>query len=309
MNRPQVVVIGDKIYVGGGSTDSRADSYLVFQYNSVGGEWTTLPPCPVRYFGLGQLSGELLTVGGVKHSAIVFGKISGKVYRYKPASKKWKKSLHPMPTARFCLCVVSSESALTACGGTTGFSDNKPILSTSVEVYTTETSQWHTTDPLPIPCDTMSSTTISGAAYLLGRFTTDSTPTKTLVYAPVVPLIKKAVSQPQQPASAAMQSDSASSAWKTLQDTPLYGSAAVNLGGTLLTIGGRDDNKTKSPSIYIYIPATNSWKRMESGDLPELRYDCSAVDLSANRLLVIGGRDENSKITNTVFLGLLKFGF
>lgn len=82
----------------------------------------------------------------------------------------------------------------------------------------------------------------------------------------------------------------------------------MNFGGTLLTIGGRDD-KTKSPAIYIYIPAANSWKRMESGDLPELRYDCSAVDLSANRLLVIGGRDENGKITNTVFLGLLKFGF
>ena len=93
-----------------------------------------------------------------------------------------------------------------------------------------------------------------------------------------------------------------------LPDAPLYGSAAANLGGTLLTIGGRDGN-TKSPVVHIYVPATNSWKRVVSGNLPEPRYDCSAIDLSANRLLVIGGRDENGKITNTVFLGSLKFGF
>ena len=300
-------MIGDKVYVGGGSTDRRGDSYLIFQYNSVGDEWSTLPPCPVRYFGLAQLSGELLTVGGAKHNALVFGKISGKVYRYQPASsKKWKKSLQPMPTARFCLSVVSTQSALIACGGTTGFSDGKPELCTSVEVYVTETSQWHTADSLCIPCDTMSSATISGTAYLLGRFTTDNKPTNTAMYAPVASLIQKAISHPQQSSGATR--DNSSSIWKTIQDAPLYGSAAANLGGALLTIGGRDD-KGKSPAVYIYTPTTDSWRRIGSGDLPEVRYDCIATDLAANRLLVIGGRNESNRITNTVFLGLLKFGF
>ena len=302
MIRPQVIVVGETVCVGGGA-DSKDDCFLVFQYNPARDEWTTLPRCPVRLFGLGHLSGELLIVGGVTR-----GPISKKVYHYKPESQEWEEFLQPMPTSRTYPTIISTQSALIACGGATGVS-GKRVLCTAVEVYTTQTSQWHTctTDPLPIPCWRMSSATITNTEYLLGGVTTDSKPTKTVRSASIPSLIQTATSHPQQSASAA-RPDSTSSVWKTLQDSPLEGSAAASLWGMLLTVGGKD-TKGRSPAVHVYCPTTCSWIRVKSGDLPEPLSGCTAIELSGNRLLVIGGWNRNDKRSDTVFLGSVTIGF
>ncbi len=152
-------------------------------------------------------------MGGLAPDATV----TKKVYHYKPVTQQWEEFLQPVPTARYQLTVISTQSALTVCGGTTEISGGP---CTTVEVYTTETSQWHTTDPLPVPCWGMSSATINNTAYLLGGLSTVCKPTKTVLYVPVASPIQRATSHPQQSASAA-QPDSTSSAWKTLQDTQL----------------------------------------------------------------------------------------
>ena len=197
-----------------------------------------------------------------------------------------------METARALLTVISTQSALVACGGCTGFRQtfvcNIPLVCTTVEVYTTLTSQWHTADPLPVPAYMMSSATINNNAYLLGGLTTDQEPTETVLYAPVAFLIQRATSHPQQSASAA-RPDSTSSVWKTLRDTPLKASAAASLGGMLLAVGGKYDQDMPLPAVHVYSPATSTWIRVQSGDLPEPRAGCIAVKLSANSLLVVGG--------------------
>ena len=288
--------------VGGGDTDSHGDYYLAFQYDLAMDKWTILPRCPLNQFGLGQLSGYLLTVGGT-----ALGIISGKVYRYKPESQEWEEFLQPMPTARYYPIVVSTQSALIACGGATNFSGGRAVLCTTVEVYTTQTSQWYTTDPLPIPCRSMSSATIANTGYLLGGGTTDNMPTKTVLSVSIPSLIQKATSHPQQSASAA-RPDSTSSVWKTLQDSPLDWSAAACLGGMLLTVSGRDD-QGRSPAVHVYSPTTSSWIQVKSGDLPEPCTSCGAIELPGNKLLVIGGRNKNNKRSNTVFLGSFTIGF
>ena len=284
--------------MGGGDRDSHSDYYLAFRYDLAMDKWTILPRCPLNQFGLGQLSGRLLTVGGTAR-----GVISGKVYRYEPESQEWKEFLQPMPTARYNLSVISTQSAIIACGGAIGVRGGKHVPCTAVEVYTTQTSQWHTcsTDPLPIPCWAMSSAIITNTGYLLGGFATDDTSTKTVLSASIPSLIQKATSHPQQLASAA-RPDSTSSAWKTLQDSPLKMSAAASLGGMLLTVGGWKDQE-KSPAVHVYSPTTNSWIRVKSGDLPEPINSCTAIELSGNRLLVIGGQNKTDKRSDAVFLG------
>ena len=42
--------------------------YIVHCYDPLQDKWTTLPPLPVKWFGLGQVNGELVAVGGVKHN-------------------------------------------------------------------------------------------------------------------------------------------------------------------------------------------------------------------------------------------------
>ena len=222
-------------------------------------------------------------MGGMKHDDET---LTDKVYRYKPESQEWEEFLQPMPTARDFLTVISTQSALIACGGCTENRTDKPPCST-VEVYTVETSQWHTSDPLPVPVYMISSTTINNTAYLLGGLTMDPNiqPSQAVMYASIDSLIQIAISQSQQSAGP----DSTSSAWKTLRDTPRNESAAASLGGTLLAVGGRNDDNEALPAVHLHCSTTNTWIRVESGDLPQPQYGCAAVELPGNRLLVIGG--------------------
>ena len=301
MSWEEVVVMGEKVYIGGGTQNYSQ----VFQYNPSRDEWSCLPPCQVVGFGMAQFKGNLITVGGVPFSFtgilrgitigllkrdLVKGLVTGKVYRFKEESQKWEEFLKPMPTARHCVSVATTQSAIVASGGFMG------VFCDTVEVYSSETSQWHTADPLPVPCRAMTSVTIADTWYLLGGIGTDNEDLTTVLYVSLTTLAQKATSPTLQPASPM-------SVWKTLPDTPLKASAAASLSGYLLAIGGRDDNTPASSAVYIFLPLTNSWVRVTTGDLPEPRYNCTAVQLSSNRLLVVGGKDNQKKHTKTVFLG------
>ena len=61
-------------------------------------------------------------------------------------------------------------------------------------------------------------------------------------------------------------------------------------------------HKTAFPAVNIFLPLTNSWVRIMTGDLPQPRYSCTAVQLSSNTMIVIGGRDNQDKDTKTVFI-------
>ena len=95
MRRAPAVVMGEKVYVGGGVTEEPADDFHVFQYTTTRDEWSRLPPHTVSWFAMAQFTGNLITVGGMIHSGA-----TGKVYRFKEESQEWVEFLKPMPTAR-----------------------------------------------------------------------------------------------------------------------------------------------------------------------------------------------------------------
>ena len=293
MVRPQAVVMGEKVYIGGGGTERGEDYKQVFQYDPSRNKWSRLPPHQVVYFVMVQFMGNLITVGGL----LLYSKsITGKVYHFKEQSQRWEEFLKPMLTARTNLSVATTQSAIVASGGSTGFREGKPVLCATVEVYSSKTSQWHTADPLPVPYGGMTSVTIADTWYQLGGRGADNKDTLTVQYAPLTTLIQKATSPTDQSASLM-------SVWKTLPDTPLKKSAAASLSGSLLALGGYNDKNPPSPAVYIFLPLTNSWVRATTGDLPEPCYACTAVQLSSNQLLVVGGRDDQDNCTKTVFLG------
>ena len=315
MSKPQAVVLAEKVYVGGGGAECYEDCNQVFQYDPFQDEWSRLPSCPVVLFGMVQFVGSLITVGGgIPHG----GGYTGNVYRFKEESNKWEEFLTPMPTARFCLSVTTTmQSAIVASGGATGFrDDDKAVPCATVEVYSSETSQWHTADPLPVLFWSMTSVTIADTWYLLGGNGTDGKYIATVLYASLTSLIQKATSPIH-------QSDSDLSVWETLPDIPMYLSAAASLSGNLLAVGGysdenpasqavqmfrqfmgwRDDKTSVSQAVHIFFPLTTSWVRVTTGDLPEPRSACTTVQLSSSRVIVVGGNDDQDKLTKTTFLG------
>ena len=158
MSEAQTVVIRDRVYCGGGDADDA--EYRVFCYSPSEDTWNTLPDCDVCYFGLGQVRGKLVTVGGVRKSD---GAVTNEVYEFDEVSQSWKQSIPPMPTARNTPAVLSHHSTLTVAGGNTG-----PTYTSVVEVFREETSQWYTTEPLPFRWCAPSSVLINNRWCLLG---------------------------------------------------------------------------------------------------------------------------------------------
>ena len=292
MSKAQAVLIGNKVYAGGGVTESVEDFNQVFQYDPSRDEWSRLPPHQAVSFAMAQFAGNLITVGGLIQNV----GFTGEVYRLKEQSKNWEEFLKPMPTARYQLSVATTQSVIVASGGSTGFKDGVTVTCATVEVYSSETSQWYTADPLPVPCVGMASVTIADTWYQLGGIGADNKAVPTVLYAPLAALIKKATSPTHQSASH-------KSVWKTLPDTPMKTSAAASLSGNLLMVGGWDYETGASPAVHILLPLTNSWVRVTTGELPEPRRFCTALQLSSNKVLVIGGADNQGKDTKTVFLG------
>ena len=243
------------------------------------------------YFALAQFKGNLITVGGEMQDET----ITGKVYRFNEQSQKWEEFLKPMPTARTDHSVATTQSAIVASGGCTGFRDDVVSCAT-VEVYSSETSQWHTADPLPIPCGMMTSVTITDNWYQMGGIGADRINIPTVLYAPLTALIQKATSPTHQSAGQM-------SVWKILPDAPLRTSAAASLNGSLLAVGGYNLNIPSSQAVHVFLPFTNSWVRVATGELPEPCRAGAAVQLSYNQLLVVGGRDNQLMGTKRVFLG------
>ena len=280
-------VINGKVYFGGGDADRADDQYIVYCYDPSQDNWTTLPPLPVMWFGLGQVNGKLVAVGGRKKSDYISTK---EVYTYNELSKKWRQTLPPMPTARHSPGVLSLQSALVVAGG-------YPYTD-AVEIFKADTSQWYTIDPLPTACRDISLVAIGNTCYALGGYKYPSYLNHAL-YASVDDLLHNALA-----ANQATRSDT-QSAWKTLPDTPTYEpSAAAVLAGHLLAVGGVETSKggADMKEVYTYSPSTNSW--IYISDLPAPRYTAEVAVLSPSEILVIGGWCGGNRV-NTVYKGTL----
>ena len=288
MTAAQAVVIRDRVYCGGGN------EYRVSCYSPSEDTWNTLPACDVSRFGLGQVRGNLVTVGGRKKSD---GKVTNEVYEFDEVAHSWKQSIPPMPTARHSPAVLSHHSTLTVAGGNKGHGHTAVV-----EVFREETSQWHTTESLPFLWRNPSSLLINNRWYLLGGAVEGEYYSNRAVYAHIDLLLQKALPRDQ----ASTDRDSTNnSAWEVLPNTPHCVQAAATFGASLLAVGGSTSNTYPSnpqAAVHAYSPCTNAW--IDISDLPAPRVWTATAMLSPTELLVIGGW--NNSRQNSVYKGLLR---
>ena len=275
----QSTVINGKVYFGGGITDDDSKRYLVHCYSPAEDQWTTLPPLPVRWFGLGQINGKLVAVGGVKKDK------KKRTDVYVLDSHKWKSTIiPPMSLARTFPAVSSLSKLLIVAGGNMegGRSTN------AVEVFQQVTSQWHQAATLPKACCNLSLINSGDTLYALGGYDQPSllnqvlqTSTDNLleVHDPIKPI------------------------WRTLQISPTCQPAAAVLFGNLLAVGGWQVPEGEVPQrgIHVYSSTADSW--LYFSDLPEPCAWTTCAILSATEMLVIGGRNEDK--VRTVYKGTL----
>ena len=239
-------------------------------------------------FGLGQLSGKLITVGGGERKGPV-----GDVYQFNEESQQWEESpIPPMPTPRRKACVITHQSSIAVCGG----GRDKVEFSGAVEVFMSSTSQWHRAAPLPIPSVVTQSTVMQDTCYLGGMGVFQQN-----VFSASLSQLFQTLPCDQQPS--ALQN------WTSLPDMSYAGGALANMGGTLLAIGGIRlsfwvgrfgviEDKLVT-TVHAYCPSTSSWVRVDTTPLP-----CafSAAQLLPSGQLMLIGSYQSKK----VYIGTLK---
>ena len=262
-------MIGGIVYVGGGYTLSLCvdNRYLIHGYSPTEDKWLTLPPAPVYFFGMGELKGQLVIVGG-KTSP---GDVTGKVYTFDNSSQKWKESIPPMPTAHESPAVFSQPSCLTVVGGR----DEYWIDLSDVDIFLPHISQWHKASPAPSRLSPMTTTVIHNKCFLAECQSSN--------------LYQLSVSVHHQTTSGSSESFKVSTEWEYVPDIPYRTCVLGSFNGCLLTLGGSDRGKIIK-TIVAFSPITNSWKTV--GELPEPRDYSTTVLLQTGELLVVGGADK-----------------
>ena len=291
MDAAQTVVIRDKVYCGGGGGGATAagDLQRVFCYSPSEDTWNALPPRDVHFFGLGQVRGKLVTVGGMKRYGDM---VTNEVCEFDEVTHSWMQSIPPMPTARFSPGVLSHNSALIVAGG--NVREAYGACTSVVEVFSEETSQWHTAEPLPFRWLNPSSLLINDRWYLLGGAAEKEHYSNRALCAQVDLLLQEALPRDQ--------ASTNNSVWEVLPNTPLYAPATATFGATLLAVGGVTYSRNAQTAVHIYSTFTNGW--IHISDLPAPQMWSATAMLSPTELLVIGGWNNGRQ--NSVYKGFLQ---
>ena len=272
------VVIGDTVYVGGGFAYSNRDMCTVMKLEQ--DQWTKLPEYTTEYFAMTSHENRLVLVGGRDpknyertNQLAVF------------ESGEWTHPYPPMNIARVSSTAVSFNNHIIVAGGI----DDEGYFTSSVEVLDVASRRWYTAQSLPIPRSDLKSTVIGSTLYLMGGNDHDYTrPTRIVHHVDLKKLITKARSNIDTP-----------TLWQTIEDTPLEFSTPLSIRRSLLAVGGGDDIKNPSSSIYLYQPDTRRWVKV--GNLPTTRYFCTCSVLPSGEVIVAGGRARDRHFySNTV---------
>ena len=311
----RIVVIDGKVYYGGGRARSDNLDYIVHCYDLSKDKWTSLQRLPVKFFGLGEMNGKLVAVGGRKKKMrSKFNekddKITNLVHVYNESSRrKWSSnSIPPMQTPRHSPAVLSlqSRSALVVAGGSS--SDDSCTDAVEIFIDNPGGSIWYRTDSLPIACRKMFISSDDKTCYLIGgKMLSKANPSTALLCnqalcASVDDLLDNAVPAGQTNGIDGNNDHSTQSAWKTLFDTPIYGPAAAMLDGNLIAIGGKEMSELRSISkneIYMYSRSTDTWVHIS--DVPA-SLCATAVGVMSSTEIVVVGRGGDSVYTKSLRL-------
>ncbi len=265
----QLVQINDTVYVGGGGGTGK-DAFIVMAYNTQSCKWHTLPPYRTRGFAMTTINNKLVVVGGMTRD----DSDSSELGEWKPDSNKWTHPFPPMSTPRWLPSVTSYKHWLVVAGGRHG------VCLKTVEVLDVSNMQWSTGPSTPTPWCSMQSTTIGDAWYLMGGWCE-----KLLQYSPDVYSVSLE-------ALVSHSSSDSSNIWNKLPSLNCIWSCPLNIGGSLLAVGGRNMKSRKLVStIQCYVPETNTW--VQAGQLQHAVRNCTCI-MTSDKVHVMGGYDGNS---------------
>ncbi len=270
----QSVEINDTVYAGGGGTDRDEDEFIVMAYNTQSCQWHTLPPYSTTRFVITTINNKLVVVGGRNRE----GSDSSELGEWQPDSNQWTHPFPPMPTPRCVPSVTSYKHWLVVAGGYHG------VCLQTVEVLDVSNMQWSTGPSTPTPWGSMKSITVGDAWYHMGGVFGDQWQSGPDVYSVSLEAL------------VSHSSSDSSNIWnKLILSLNCAFSCPLNIGGSLLAVGGWDMKSSAKllSTIQRYVPETNTW--VQAGQLPHAVCNCTCI-MTSDQVHVMGGYDGNSKL-------------
>ena len=273
MRQGQAMVLGAKVYYGGGSgAPSSHSGQNIYAFDFGSGRWETLPRVPYLYSALVAYRGQLVLVGGQVAGS---GMATNRLTTWDEQKAKWVYSLPPMSEMRSAATAIAYQSLLLVAGG---FSSGVPL--SSIEVFGDGADTWRHAPPLPVPTYFMKSACHRGYWYVAGgqeegfsifRASLDSLCTS---------------------------SESAATVWSGLPNVPFDLCSLAIFGQTLVSVGGKSRTGQRSSHIRAYCPHSNPWVHI--GDMPVEASVPTTVSLPTGELLVLGGRTNTQDYSTAV---------
>ena len=273
----QSVVLGNKVYIGGGTAHSDRDACTVMVYDIQRDTYSTLPQYNVGYFAMTAFNDQLVLAGGMD---LASGNPTNQIAVLQ--SDKWTRPYPPMTIARYRSTAVSFNNHIIVAGGI----DDQHRRISSVEVLDVTSNRWCKADPLPLGRALMKSVVVGDMCYIMGGLDHINNRTKVVHRVNLRELTEKAVSM-----ATSQVTPKPISLWQTEDDTPLFQSAPLVLKQSMLAVGGLDDRLDASTSIHLYQSGTRRWVKV--GDLPTARSHCICSVLPNGQVLIAGGWDNS----------------
>ena len=264
------------VYVGGGIETGLKISYTINCYDPVNNSWNSPINTPYCNFAMTSLNNKLLIAGGedksYKRTNQILTMAAGQLKNYTK-----------MIIARSDATATGHQGMLIITGGW----DDKSKTLSSTELFNSSNGRWYMTNDLPQPYYWLQSVIVDNILYLLGGVNKDDYPSPAVFTAPLDTLSTHQLK------------------WNTHQDTPWCRSTPVSVYGThLLIVGGVKvigDKFTRTSDVYKLNKVSHSWEAI--GHIPSAREGLAAVSTADNRVIVIGGRNDKERFTNTVWIG------
>ena len=272
-HRHTAVWLNGLIYVGGGyETGVFKPSYIINCYNPINNSWNSSINTSYSHFAMTAFNNKLVTAGGrdkngnrTNETLILDG---GQLKNYTK-----------MIIARSHATAAGHQEVLIIIGG----EDDRKKRLPSTELFDSNNGQWYKCSDLPQPQSELKSMIIDNILYILGGYNKDGFPSPAVFTATLDTLSRHQLK------------------WNTHQDTPCCFSAPVSVNGTdLLIVGGFKEDIFTS-DIHRLNKISHSWEAI--GHMPSVRIRSAAVSTADNRVIIIGGRNDEGWDTNTVWIG------
>ena len=255
-----------------GNTAYFSQDYSVYSYTPASDEWTTLPPCEYKHFGLAVVNNKVTTIGGCNRN-----RDTATLLSLEYQGMKWRELLPPMTKAKVRPATVTTLTNLVTAGGSGG--SGYSIALSTVEILDTNTLQWSSASSLPQALGYPHMSLCGEHLYL--------SEDKKIYSCSVKELLK---------------STKSSKVWTKLADIPVpCGASLTTLRGQVLAIGGSVNPYagTSTGAIRSYDGSTNSWSVI--GEMPTPRILPLVAVLPCHELIAVGGEGydySTSNITN-----------